>query len=55
MEKYGLQGLQAVSSNEAVCVIGGIDKGAQDALYVIGYVVGIIAKVFTSIFKLIKK
>ena len=55
MERYYFPDFQKVSADEAVCVIGGIDKGAQDALYLFGYVVGVIAKVFTSLVKLIKR
>ncbi|MBQ7575732.1 MAG: hypothetical protein IJT26_04280 [Bacteroidales bacterium] len=48
-------GLVAVSANEAAAVFGGVDKGAQETLYIIGYVIGVIAKVFTSIFSLITR
>lgn len=48
-------GLIAMSEAETLSVVGGIDKGAQDALYMIGYVVGVIARVFTSLFSLVKK
>ena len=48
-------GLTAISSQEAATVFGGVDKGAQETLYLIGYVIGVIAKVFTSIFTLIKR
>ena len=44
----------ALSEEEAICVVGGVDKGAQETLYMIGYVVGVISKVFTSLISLIK-
>ncbi len=44
----------AMSEQEAICIVGGVDKGAQDALYMIGYALGVISKVFTSIISLIK-
>ena len=55
MKEIRYSGLSAVSQNEAATVFGGVDKGAQETLYLIGYVIGVIAKVFTSIFSLIKR
>lgn len=46
--------LVPMGTDELCAVRGGIDKHAQDALWMVGYVVGIIAKVFTSLFSLIK-
>jgi hypothetical protein len=35
---------------EAALVWGGVDKRAQDALYTIGYVIGVIARFIGTIF-----
>jgi len=48
-------GFLAIEETEALCVVGGVDKGVQETLYLIGYVVGVIVKVFTSLFGLIKR
>ena len=45
--------LVPMGADELCAVRGGVDKHAQEALWMIGYVVGIITKVFTSIFSLI--
>lgn len=47
-------GFTALCEADAVILRGGVDKNAQEALYMIGIVVGIIAKVFVGIFGLIK-
>ncbi len=39
-----LYGLVPVNSSEAVRIVGGVDKGAQEALYYIGYLLGVAAK-----------
>lgn len=49
-----LLALEPMSSAELGTLRGGIDKQAQDALWMIGYVVGIVAKVFASLFSLFK-
>lgn len=36
--------MRAMDIQEAALVWGGVDKKAQDALYTIGYVIGIIAR-----------
>ncbi len=46
--------LVPMGADELCAVRGGVDKQAQEALWMVGYVVGIIAKVFTSLFSLIK-
>ena len=43
-----------IDTQEAALVWGGVDKRAQDALYTIGYVIGVIARFVGAIF-LIKK
>jgi len=50
MEIRNINGLVPVSQEEAISAVGGIDKGAQETLYLIGYVVGIIARLITSLF-----
>ena len=42
--------MRVLESNEAALVWGGIDKKAQDALYTIGYVIGILARFIGAIF-----
>jgi len=39
---------------DALVLRGGVDKQAQEALYMIGYIIGVVAKVFVSIYTLIK-
>ena len=46
--------MRVLETNEAALVWGGVDKKAQDALYTIGYVIGIIARFIGALF-LIKK
>lgn len=46
--------MHQIELQEAALVWGGVDKKAQDALYTIGYVIGVIARFFGTIF-LIKK
>lgn len=47
-------GFIAMDAAETAALRGGIDKQAQDALYMIGYAIGVITKVFVSIYTLIK-
>lgn len=47
LSNYGLLPLEA---QEAAYVIGGTDKKAQDALYTIGYILGVIVKFIGSLF-----
>ena len=42
--------MRIVEMNEAALVWGGVDKKAQDALYTIGYIVGVIARFIGAIF-----
>jgi len=46
--------MRTIEINEAALVWGGVDKRAQDALYTIGYVLGVIARFVGAIF-LMKK
>ncbi len=46
--------MRELQVNEAALVWGGVDKRAQDALYTIGYVIGVIARFIGALF-LIKK
>lgn len=48
-------GLCCISNSEAVNVFGGVDKKAQDALYTIGYVLGLIVSYVLAIFGIAKK
>lgn len=43
-------GLLPLDAQEAAYVIGGTDKKAQDALYTIGYILGVIVKFIGSLF-----
>ena len=36
--------MRTIEINEAALVWGGVDKKAQDAIYTIGYVLGVIAR-----------
>jgi hypothetical protein len=42
--------MRVLETQEAALVWGGIDKKAQDALYTIGYVIGIIARFIGALF-----
>ena len=53
-ENFTIPGLRPIEVRESVCIIGGLDKKAQDALYYIGYIIGLVAQYVCSIFKKIK-
>ena len=42
--------MRVLETQEAALVWGGVDKKAQDALYTIGYVIGIIARFIGALF-----
>ena len=42
--------MRTVAINEAALVWVGVDKKAQDALYTIGYILGVIARFIGAIF-----
>ena len=42
--------MHKISINEAALVWGGVDKKAQDALYTIGYVLGVVARFIGTLF-----
>ena len=42
--------MRVLEIQEAALVWGGVDKKAQDALYTIGYVIGIIARFIGALF-----
>ncbi|MBR0254692.1 MAG: hypothetical protein IJQ69_02090 [Bacteroidales bacterium] len=42
--------MRVLEIQEAALVWGGVDKRAQDALYTIGYVIGIIARFIGALF-----
>lgn len=46
--------MRTIEINEAALVWGGVDKKAQDAIYTIGYVLGVIARFIGALF-LMKK
>ena len=41
--------MRELNMMEAAVILGGIDKRAQDALYTIGYIVGVIVRLETRI------
>lgn len=44
--------MKQLEMHEAALVWGGVDKRAQDALYTIGYIIGVIARFVGAIFVL---
>jgi len=42
--------MRSIEMNEAALVWGGIDKKAQDALYTVGYVIGLIVRFISALF-----
>jgi len=50
MKNFEQKGFAPLTENEAAMVIGGIDKKAQDAIYTIGYVIGLIGRFIVTIF-----
>ena len=42
--------MRVLETQEAALVWGGVDKKAQDALYTIGYVIGILARFIGALF-----
>lgn len=42
--------MRELGFREASLIWGGVDKKAQDALYTIGYVIGVIARFFGALF-----
>lgn len=49
-----IDGFVRVNADEAMVIRGGIDKQAQEALYMVGYVIGVLAKVFVSFWTVVK-
>lgn len=45
-----LYGLTAINEKEAVLVVGGVDKNAQQAIYYIGYAIGTAARFVVGLF-----
>ena len=43
-------GLIPLGEQESAFILGGVDKKAQDALYTIGYIIGIVARFVVSLF-----
>lgn len=55
MEKNILScGFTAMTASDAAVLRGGIDKQAQESMYMIGYVIGVVAKFFASIYTFVK-
>ena len=52
--ELSLCGFSPIDMEEAALVIGGLDKRAQDALYTIGYIIGVVARFFVSLFAFLK-
>lgn len=50
MKKELITGLTLLDEQEAALVFGGLDKKAQDALYTIGYVIGLIIRFIGVLF-----
>ena len=42
--------MRELQLQEAACILGGVDKKAHDALYTIGYVIGVIVRFIGAIF-----
>jgi hypothetical protein len=53
-DDFTIPGLRPIEMRESVCIIGGIDKKAQDALYYIGYVIGLVAQYICTLVKKLK-
>ncbi len=51
---FTIPGLKPIEVRESACIIGGLDKKAQDALYYIGYVIGLVAQYVCAFFKKLK-
>ena len=45
-----VRGLVALDAAQAACIAGGLDKGAQEALYMIGYAIGYVSKLISKIY-----
>ncbi|MBQ0024658.1 MAG: hypothetical protein KBT00_02900 [Bacteroidales bacterium] len=43
-------GLTPVGMSECAFILGGVDKRAQDALYTIGYIIGMVVKFVVALF-----
>lgn len=50
-DDFTIPGLRPIGLRESAAIIGGIDKKAQDALYYIGYVIGLVAQYVYTLFK----
>jgi len=47
---FNFKGFTSIEATEAALVLGGVDKRAQDALYTIGYILGVIVRLFATLF-----
>lgn len=50
MMKNNFSGFTPLTESQAVLVVGGVDKKAQNALYTIGYVIGLVGRFIVTIF-----
>lgn len=50
MKSETLTGLTPLDGQQTVLIVGGLDKKAQDALYTIGYVIGLIIRFIGALF-----
>lgn len=50
MNKEMVSGLVLLDEQEAAFIFGGVDKKAQDALYTIGFVIGLIVRFIATLF-----
>lgn len=54
-KNLNINGLVAIQECEAAMILGGVDKRAQDALYTIGYILGVVVRFIGSLFAFTKK
>ncbi|MBQ0123713.1 MAG: hypothetical protein KBS58_02585 [Bacteroidales bacterium] len=43
-------GFAPLAAEDTAYIIGGVDKNAQDALYTIGYILGVVVKFLVALF-----
>lgn len=50
MKKETFSGLTLLGEQETAFIFGGVDKKAQDALYTIGYIIGLVIRFIATLF-----
>lgn len=50
MKNENISRLTLLNAEESALIFGGVDKKAQDALYTIGYVIGLIVRFIGALF-----